>query len=91
MENINVCNTCVYATILVTDEILCSKYGIMNSCEACKHYIEDLTKKQGENTLFTVTPKEIDKLTMQMANIISSAINITFHNISVNEIDSYIS
>ena len=46
MENINVCNTCVYATILVTDEILCSKYGVLNSCEACKHYKEDLTKKQ---------------------------------------------
>ena len=46
MENINVCNTCVYATILVTDEILCSKYGVLNNCDACKHYKEDLTKVQ---------------------------------------------
>lgn len=46
MENINVCNTCVFATILVTEEVLCSKYGVLNSCEACKHYKEDLTKKQ---------------------------------------------
>lgn len=48
-------------------------------------------KKQGENALFTVTPKEIDKLTKQMASIISCAINITFHNIAIDEIDSYIS
>lgn len=46
MENINVCNTCVYATILVTDEILCSKYGVLNNSNTCKHYKEDLTKKQ---------------------------------------------
>jgi len=46
MENINTCNTCVYATVLVTDEILCSKYGVLNNAEACKHYKEDLTKKQ---------------------------------------------
>ena len=46
MENINVCDTCVYATILVTDEILCSKYGVLNTCISCKHYKEDLTKRQ---------------------------------------------
>lgn len=45
MENINVCNTCVHATILVTDEILCSKYGVLNTPDACKHFKEDLTKK----------------------------------------------
>ena len=46
MENINVCNTCVYATLLVTDEILCSKYGILKCHDACKKFKEDLTKKQ---------------------------------------------
>lgn len=46
MENINVCNTCVFANILVTDEILCSKYGVLNSSCACKRYKEDLTKKE---------------------------------------------
>jgi len=48
-------------------------------------------KKQGKNTLFTVTPKETDKLTGQMANIISRAINTAFHNIAYDEVDSYIS
>lgn len=47
-------------------------------------------KKQGKNASFAVTPKEIDKITTQMANIISSAINITFHNISIDEIAGYI-
>ena len=47
-------------------------------------------KKQGENTSFIVTPKDIDKLTSQMANIISSAINITFHDIEIEDIDSYL-
>ncbi|MBQ2897378.1 MAG: GPR endopeptidase [Clostridia bacterium] len=47
-------------------------------------------KKQDENALFIVTPKDIDKLTTQMANIISSAINITLHNIKIEEIDSYL-
>ena len=46
MENINVCNTCVFATLLVTDEVLCSKYGVLDATVACKHYKEDLTKKQ---------------------------------------------
>ena len=62
--------------------------GVMNKNEILKKISE---KKQGNNALFTVTPKETDKLTGQMANIISSAINITFHNISTEEIDSYIS
>ena len=46
MENITFCNTCVYATNLVTDEILCSKYGVLNSDQGCKHFKEDLTKKE---------------------------------------------
>ena len=46
MENINICNTCVYATVLITGEVLCSKYGVLNNFIACKHYKEDLTKKQ---------------------------------------------
>lgn len=61
--------------------------GIINKDEILEKISK---KKQGENASFTVTPKEIDKLTMQMANIISGAINTTFHNISVEEIDSYI-
>lgn len=62
--------------------------GVMNKSEI----LEKISiKKQGENALFTVTPKEIDKYAMQMSNIISSAINITAHNISLEEIDSYIS
>ena len=62
--------------------------GVMNKDEILGKISE---KKQGENALFTVTPKETDKLTTQMANIISSAINITFHNISAEEIAGYIS
>ncbi len=62
--------------------------GIINKNEILEKISE---KKQGENTLFTVTPKETDRLTKQMASIISSGINITFHNIKIDEIDSYIS
>ena len=62
--------------------------GIVNKNEILDKISE---KKQGKNTLFTVTPKETDKLTKQMANIISSALNITFHKIEINEIESYIS
>ncbi|MBQ2897379.1 MAG: hypothetical protein IJE46_03530 [Clostridia bacterium] len=46
MENINICDTCVYATVLVTDEVLCSKYGVLNNNCACKRYKEDLTKRE---------------------------------------------
>jgi len=45
MENVNMCETCINATLLVTNEILCSKYGILNESNPCKHYKEDLTKK----------------------------------------------
>ncbi len=45
MENINVCDTCVYGTVLVTDELLCSKYGVLTGNTPCKHHKEDLTKK----------------------------------------------
>ena len=62
--------------------------GVINKNEILEKISE---KKQGKNTLFMVTPKETDKLTGQMASIISSAINITFHNIEIDEIDSYIS
>ena len=62
--------------------------GLINKDEILEKLSE---KKQGTQALFTVTPKEIDKLTKQMASIISSAINITFHKIEINEIDNYIS
>lgn len=62
--------------------------GIMNKSEILEKISK---KKQGENTSFTVTPKETDKLTKQMASIISSAINVTFHQIGIEEIDGYIS
>lgn len=37
-----------------------------------------------------VTPKEIDVLVNQMTDIISAGINLSFHNISLEDIDSYI-
>ncbi len=46
MENNNFCTTCIHATVLVTNEILCSKYGVLNSDTSCKHFVEDLTKKE---------------------------------------------
>jgi len=47
-------------------------------------------KKQDEHALFIVTPKDVDKLTTQMSNVISAAINITIHNIKIEDIDSYL-
>lgn len=37
-----------------------------------------------------VTPKDIDKILIQMTNIVSAGINIALHDISIEEIESYI-
>ena len=47
MENVPVCETCVYGNkIICTKNIICKKYGVLEADVPCKHYKYDLTKKQ---------------------------------------------
>ncbi len=46
MENINSCTTCVYGNkIILSENILCKKYGVLKEDSPCKKYKFDLTKK----------------------------------------------
>ncbi len=76
---------------MVVDVITIAYDAVLKNCTQCGDLLKKLEeKKQGSSTLFTVTPKDIDKLTLQMANIISAAINISAHNIQIDDIGKYI-
>lgn len=46
MENIASCTTCVYGNkIILSDDILCEKHGVLKSDSPCRKYKFDLTKK----------------------------------------------
>lgn len=64
-----------------------SELGLSTDIGDIDKYIK---RKRGNQASFIVTPKDIDKLTKQMSNVISSAINITFHNIAMEDIESYL-
>ncbi len=56
-----------------------------------KTEIEDIKKFLNHNDSFIVAPKEADVLAGEMSKVISSAINLVFHDIELDEIDGYIS
>ena len=46
MENVASCTTCVYGNkIILSDEILCHKHGVLAGDSPCRKYKFDLTKK----------------------------------------------
>ncbi len=56
-----------------------------------KTEISEINKYLNHNDSFIVAPKEADVLSCEMSKVISSAINLTFHGIELDEIESYIS
>lgn len=45
-ENIKDCSLCVHGTVLsCSDDIICSKKGVLKENKPCRRYREDLTKK----------------------------------------------
>ncbi len=55
-----------------------------------KKDIGEIKKYLNQNDSFVVAPKEADVLSQEMSKVISSALNLTFHNIELEEIDGYI-
>lgn len=37
-----------------------------------------------------VTPKDIDRITTHMSNLVSAGINLTLHNLSLEQINDYV-
>ncbi len=47
MENVNLCENCIYGTLLVNKtDVLCTKRGIVKCDFVCKKHKFDLTTKQ---------------------------------------------
>ncbi len=46
MENISSCTTCVYGNkVILSENILCKKHGVLEGDSPCRKYKFDLTKK----------------------------------------------
>ena len=52
--------------------------------------MDEIKKHLCHNDLFIAAPKEADVLSFEMSKVISSAINLVFHDIGLEEIDGYI-